>query len=56
MGQKKIDEVIKFKCIYCETENPDNARYCQECGESLKETGERTYDNIWIVAAILMRS
>lgn len=36
--------VIKMKCSNCETENPENAVYCQECGLLLHQEGKKFWN------------
>jgi serine/threonine protein kinase len=31
-----LPEVLSMRCPQCQTENPDGARFCKECGTSLK--------------------
>jgi ABC-type phosphate transport system permease subunit len=42
-----------MKCIKCETENPDTAKYCQHCGTALKsETTGNKYVISYLMAFI----
>jgi uncharacterized membrane protein YvbJ len=40
-----VGKMVKCKCGSI---NPENAKYCQECGTSIKEL-----DSMWLVAAVL---
>ena len=59
-------EVISMVyCQKCGSENPDNADYCQECGEKLgvkvverivveKEPEKKSFGALWFIIGILM--
>jgi hypothetical protein len=37
---KKISRVVKMQCPHCQTENPEEAKFCMECGQSLESEQE----------------
>lgn len=37
-----------MKCIHCHTANPEDAKFCRYCGQSLK----RNYEWIWLILMV----
>lgn len=62
--EKTVGLFIMY-CKYCGAENPDNATFCQECGENLgvkvvervvveKEPEKKSVGALWFIIGILM--
>lgn len=42
-----------MKCPNCETENPENSRYCQQCGTALEtEAAENSHSLAYFVGVV----